>query len=74
LSRERLFLFDALDYAIQIADALAYAHELGVIHLDLKPANIMLMRSGLKLLDFGVSEMRDPDSPIANDEAAAKKR
>jgi len=64
LARERLFMIDALDYAIQIADALAYAHELGVIHLDLKPANIMLMRSGLKLLDFGVSEMRDPDSPI----------
>jgi serine/threonine protein kinase len=61
LSRDRFSLTEALDCAIQIAEALAYAHELGVIHLDLKPANIMLMRSGLKLLDFGVAEIRYPE-------------
>jgi serine/threonine protein kinase len=51
-----------MDFAVQIADALAYAHELGIIHLDLKPSNIMLMRTGVKLLDFGVAELRYPDA------------
>jgi len=64
LSREEeQSLSQAMDYATQIADALAYAHELGIIHLDLKPSNIMLMRSGVKLLDFGIAELREPHAP-----------
>ena len=62
LSREAQSLPRAMDLAMQIADALAYAHELGIIHLDLKPSNITLMRSGVKLLDFGVAELRYPDA------------
>lgn len=61
LSRETPSLPHALEYATQIADALAYAHELEIVHLDLKPSNIMLMRSGVKLLDFGVAELRGLD-------------
>jgi len=63
LSRETQSLPQAMEYAMQIADALEYAHERGIIHLDLKPSNIMLLRSGVKLLDFGVSELRYPDEP-----------
>ena len=56
---------EALRYAIHIAEALADAHRHGIFHRDLKPGNIMLTKSGAKLLDFGLAKLRkDPDSTL----------
>src|ERR1700683_145262 len=49
-------LDQVLTIAIQTADALERAHRHGIIHRDLKPGNIMLTKSGAKLMDFGLAK------------------
>lgn len=51
---------EALDFAIQIAKALSHAHERGIIHRDIKPQNIMLLKNGLiKVADFGIASLQN---------------
>ncbi len=63
LTKGPLGLEQVLQYAIQIADALDKAHRKGVVHRDLKPGNIMLTKTGAKLLDFGLAKLRQEASP-----------
>jgi eukaryotic-like serine/threonine-protein kinase len=49
----------AVEIAAEVADGLGYAHEHGVVHRDVKPANIMILQSGpAKITDFGIARMR----------------
>ncbi len=67
LRKGALPIEEALRIAIQIASALDAAHRKGIIHRDLKPGNVMLTRSGAKLLDFGLAKMGGPISPAASE-------
>src|SRR6476646_9455282 len=61
LIRGRMELSEAVDVAIQVASALAAAHEAGIVHRDINPGNIMLRPDGyVKVLDFGIAKLAEP--------------
>ncbi len=69
LARSPLPFEQGLQYGIQVASALSAAYRQGITHRDLKPGNIMLTKSGAKLLDFGLAKWRAPGASPAAAEA-----
>lgn len=61
---------EAIHYIKQILSAVQHAHERGVVHRDLKPQNIMLMRDGsIKVMDFGIARVSDYETKGMNEQA-----
>jgi serine/threonine protein kinase/Tol biopolymer transport system component len=65
LKRGPMPLRTALDIAVQIADALADAHQSGVVHRDIKPENVLITGSNrVKIVDFGLAKVEAPTPPL----------
>src|SRR5881398_2878904 len=65
LARGRIEVGEAVDIAIQVASALAAAHQAGIVHRDIKPENIMLRPDGyVKVLDFGIAKLAEQEVPV----------
>jgi eukaryotic-like serine/threonine-protein kinase len=76
LAKGPLPIDQVIRYGVEIAEALEKAHRAGIVHRDLKPGNIILTKSGAKLLDFGLakfSQMNQPSDPNAATAAMQQK-
>ena len=66
LQRGRLSLEQVLKYGIEISAGLEQAHRKGIVHRDLKPGNVMLTKTGVKLMDFGLAKpVAQPSSGLS---------
>src|SRR5262249_43084791 len=69
LTRGAMDVGEALEIAVQVANALVEAHAAGIVHRDIKPENIMLRPDGLiKVLDFGLAKLSEPATFALDDE------
>jgi len=67
LAKGTLPLAQVLRFGVEIAEALGAAHRQGIVHRDLKPGNVMLTKSGVKLLDFGLAKQLEGAASGAGD-------
>jgi serine/threonine protein kinase/predicted Zn-dependent protease len=75
LTRGPMQLSEAVDIAIQVASALAAAHQTGIVHRDIKPENIMLRPDGyVKVLDFGIAKLAESTFAEATADGAESMR
>ncbi len=75
ITRGHLELKETLAIVIQVADALAAAHEAGIVHRDIKPENIMVRRDGyVKVLDFGLAKLANETAADVEPEALTRTR
>lgn len=73
LEQGRLSYRKALEYGIQIAQALGAAHAKGICHRDVKPENVFITSDGrVKLLDFGLVKMQEAKQPAGTDDPTAE--